>query len=116
MTDTWRTGGRPRGVGGVGPEVLVGREGAELGGRGRGGGEGGTVEAREDVGLDYVWVDGGDCGSAADVVGGERLGLTGIASHSEILLLLGLEIASKCSLKLGDWCLLYTLSGDEYDR
>lgn len=44
----------------VGPEGVVGGEGVELGGGGGGGGKRGAVEAGEDVGLDYVRMDGGD--------------------------------------------------------
>ena len=51
--------GGPRGGAGVAPEVVRRAEMAEVGGGGGGCGEGGAVEAGEDVGVDDVRVDGG---------------------------------------------------------
>jgi len=42
------------------PEVMFSAEIMEVGGGGGGGGEGCAVESGEDVGLEYVWVDGCD--------------------------------------------------------
>lgn len=52
--------GRPRGGANLAPEIVLCGEGVELGGSAGGGGESGAVEAREDVGLHNVLMDGGD--------------------------------------------------------
>lgn len=70
FADTWRGGGWPRGAADFGPEVVLGGEREEGGGGAAGGGEGGAVKAGEDVGLQYVRVQGGDSGSAAFYSGG----------------------------------------------
>lgn len=69
VVDTGIGDGRPRGGADVPPECLFGGEGVQLGGCTCGGGEGGAVEAGEDVGHDYVRVDGGDGGVAALIKG-----------------------------------------------
>lgn len=54
----------------------------ELGARGCGGGQGGAGEAREDVGLDYVGVDGGERAALRRV----RV-VAGSGSHGEMFVI-----------------------------
>lgn len=68
--DTWVGGGGPRAVADLAPEGFLGGEGVEVGRSAGCGGECWAVESGQDVGLENVWMDGGDCRAIAVIGGG----------------------------------------------